>query len=444
MYALIRKYKDLDNHNLNGQLTCLERLEERSLVIKFYDDVEKFENYSLINFCPVKQKSFGLKNFRKERLIKSNFENTLLNFQTFFLTQYLALHYTNSTVDYGINLLKTFFKPKSLQRIAKYYRKRFIRMEKEEDQTLNYFARFHYNFINKNIKPLFNIYHIKNSLIKNIIKKFYIRFFNNIFWQLINKPFKKRIEGAIKYSKFFNKRIMLLTKKQTSILHKFKMFYKNLMTPPITDLNNIFWPFYWTYKHLKSYFLEENIEQTQSLYVCLKGFLFKKKKFGKIFTVIGFSQKLFAFKNLLIDNTFKKNFRFPPRKIIFNKKVYRKFNRKINYLQTIFKRFQKPRKIIKDLTLPETPEINYFKGYFFKKRRRLGFKKILLFKTKDKDAAKDDEDKKPYKIILGLKRCLISLPTDKFRINKILLQKKKDFIYVARSKKFSWLKKECC
>jgi len=131
MYSFLRKYKDLENHKLNGQLTCLERLEERSLLVKFYDDVEKFENYSLINFCPIKQQSFNYKKFNTEKIFEKKFKNSELNFNTLFLTQFVPFRYINSDMDFGENLLQTFFRVKRLNFIAKCYRKRFLRMTEE-------------------------------------------------------------------------------------------------------------------------------------------------------------------------------------------------------------------------------------------------------------------------------------------------------------------------
>ena len=141
MYKLLKTYKNLENHMLNSQLTQIERLEERSILVKFYPDPIIFDENSILNFlnlkrrkvlslknlgieeptfrdvqssegnyCPINQKYFVLNDFLdedliskpcyKERQILINENSPKQEFIVYILNRFVTIRLKNSQINF--------------------------------------------------------------------------------------------------------------------------------------------------------------------------------------------------------------------------------------------------------------------------------------------------------------------------------------------------------
>lgn len=150
MYKLLKNYKNLENHMLNSQITQIERLEERSVLVKFYPDPIILDENSILNFlnleqknvlslknlgitvpleptqdpqgsefnyCPANQQYFVLKNFleeeyiqqpsfkERERFIKENLPQQ--EFIIYILNRFLKLRLKNSKIAFEEHIENT-------------------------------------------------------------------------------------------------------------------------------------------------------------------------------------------------------------------------------------------------------------------------------------------------------------------------------------------------
>jgi hypothetical protein len=206
MYSFLRNYKNLENHHINGKLIDLERLEERMLLINFYDDAVTSKLDYKLNFCPIKKQSFNYQFFNEAKILEKNFENTAINFETLFLTQHVALFYRNTNTDFGKDLYKEIFKTTFLKNFSKSYRKPMYFID-DKTENLEQFWNIPSLFFNQKMKRLIYWNGFRNSIIYYYFKPFYKQYFKIIFLQIIKKSFKKNTKICLKKNKFLKKKL---------------------------------------------------------------------------------------------------------------------------------------------------------------------------------------------------------------------------------------------
>lgn len=195
LYSVLKTYKNLENHQIKGKITAVERLQERSVLLEFYPKLLESNNF--INNCPVKQQHFPVKKFLTENLVNEailfkklaelgeNVENTSLSEKPFLMIgEYTYFSLKKDLFKFDDNIWRDYLTVFLMKKQFRIFKKHFHFLEKE----------FRYNYL-RTIKKLFYNRNIKNLIYNfNVIisaqEIFYKKFVRKILWRLFFYKFK--------------------------------------------------------------------------------------------------------------------------------------------------------------------------------------------------------------------------------------------------------------
>lgn len=197
MYSLLKNYKNLENHKINGKIVAIERLKERAVLLQFFPKLS--EETCLVNNCPISQQHLSLKHFLTENLIseilllekKALFfndetikESSLAENPFLLVGEEVQLNLNNNEICFDKDLWQTVLRKNLIQKQFKIFKKCFYFLEKEF--RYNYLVSKRKLFFNRNINNfLFNL-----NAGKSLLKTFYKNFIHKIFWRLLFTKYK--------------------------------------------------------------------------------------------------------------------------------------------------------------------------------------------------------------------------------------------------------------
>ena len=124
-YKYLKNYKDLNNFQIKGKIIRKEKLEDRKVLINFYNE-DLLLNYN-INYFPIYQSYFLWKDFIAENLLKEHQVNYLdENKNDFDIKNHkVLLKMTNSNIILSDNLWEKYWNSLKINAI---YRLSFINL----------------------------------------------------------------------------------------------------------------------------------------------------------------------------------------------------------------------------------------------------------------------------------------------------------------------------
>lgn len=171
MYKFLKDHKNLKNHELQGTISKIERVETRSILLKFYSNSERLPN----NYCPAYQEHIDFKYFlREEMLEKDESEEKFI-----IVTKKICVVPSPLRKNFITFLRKFYLGKNEFKSSFKRLEKRFARIEKEF--FYKRLVRTKKFFFNRNIKRIiFNLnYHSQVS--KKIVYLFLESLLKNMF-----------------------------------------------------------------------------------------------------------------------------------------------------------------------------------------------------------------------------------------------------------------------
>ncbi len=194
MYSLLKKYKNLENRKLIGQISKIERLIERSILIQFFPQSVELQDH--FNYCPITQEYFTLKNFLAEDYfvekdffeINENGEKILINVAEnpyVMINENVSLKLKNSSIILEECLYKKFLHSLVLKKQFKLYKKFFNRLEKKFRYV--FLKKKRALYFNRNIYKYIYIYDVGHVKTKRFLKKFIQKIFLLSLWKCFKK-----------------------------------------------------------------------------------------------------------------------------------------------------------------------------------------------------------------------------------------------------------------
>ncbi len=190
MYSLLKSYKNLENRKVMGQITKIERLVERSILLEFTP--KSLEHQMQYNYCPIVQQYFALKTFLAEDFfadkeffeINADGQEELVNVADnpyVLINETVSLELKNSNIILEEALYKKYLNNLLLKTHFKLYKKFFNRLHKLYRYT--FLKKVKKLYFNRNIIKLINIFNYGNNKIKLFLK----RFIRTIFFLVLFK-----------------------------------------------------------------------------------------------------------------------------------------------------------------------------------------------------------------------------------------------------------------
>lgn len=374
MYKLLKKYKNLENHNINVKVFRVVRMEERAVIVKFFPQNSINENF--FNFCPIEQQDISFQSFEFKRLVSWSSEDSfksleILHPNFWMVGKHFKLPLQNSLLNFEPNLANFYLNKVVLNRYLNLYRKYFIRLEKK--YRMEILNKVKLVFLNKNIIQIINSYNISKTSYKILYINFLRKCILVVFFRLdcINKWWLQRSK---KYS--FNKKTLKEIKKNVLKKKLFLCVYNHSRKNLLFKIPGIFESFYLPYKH----------------WIHKKKWNFFKNSLIKWYKY-SFFKLIFHSVDLLGKK--KKNLKFQVRLLIsyFNKFNKFKKNFKKKFKNKFIKEFKKSKKKF-DLKLKSQVKLNLKKIPKSKKKVDLGIHPIPNISIKKKEEFQKKSKKK--------------------------------------------------
>lgn len=196
--VILRNYKDLEGQNVSGKIIDIQRLEDRVVLFKFYDETRILQNY---NYPPL-QEFIDLKQFLNEDVLDSDLEENFkmdANVQypmkkryAFLYLQEVSLKLNQNTYFLEENLYKKYWHNLILSSYFNRIEKRFERMWKKPKNKIVFLKRARKYFFNRNVNKLVENFFVGNIYIRIFLKKFLLKIIFEVFNTLIKKASSKK------------------------------------------------------------------------------------------------------------------------------------------------------------------------------------------------------------------------------------------------------------
>lgn len=196
--VILRNYKDLEGQNVAGKIIDIQRLEDRVVLFKFYDETKILQNY---NYPPL-QEFIDLKQFLNEDVLDSDLEENFkmdVNVQypmkkryAFLYLQEVSLKLNQNTFFLEENLYKKYWNNLILSSYFNRIEKRFERMWKKPKNKIIFLKRARKYFFNRNLNKLVENFFVGNIYIRIFLKKFLLKIVFEVFNTLIKKASSKK------------------------------------------------------------------------------------------------------------------------------------------------------------------------------------------------------------------------------------------------------------
>ena len=195
---ILRNYKNLEGQNILGKIMNVQRLEDRVVLFKFYDETNMLVNY---NYPPL-QEFIDLKEFLREEILDSDLEENFKmnsNLQYPMKKRYAFLYLQEASLKLSKNtmLLEEVIYKKYLNDLIliSYFNrieKRFERMWKKPKNKIIFLKRARKYFFNRNINKFVDNFFVGNLYIRIFLKKFLSKIIFKVFNTLIEKSLSKK------------------------------------------------------------------------------------------------------------------------------------------------------------------------------------------------------------------------------------------------------------
>lgn len=196
--VILRNYKDLEGQKVLGRIVNVQRLEDRVVLFKFYDETIMLSNY---NYPPL-QEFIDLKEFLREELLDSDLEenftmNSNLQYPmkkryAYLYLQEASLNLNNNTMSLNEVVYKKYFNDLIITSYFNRIEKRFERMWKKPKNKIIFLKRARKYFFNRNINKLIDNFFVGNLYIRIFLKKFLSKIILKVFNTLIEKSLSKK------------------------------------------------------------------------------------------------------------------------------------------------------------------------------------------------------------------------------------------------------------